>query len=85
MNLFGNMNFLRTIATINAASIDTQVECRLNADTTISYIVDTTNATTTGGNAVVVWAGVWDACRVGLKVNTDSGAQSVTVAAAFKQ
>lgn len=79
VNLFYNLTFVRTITTINATSIDSQVECRQNLNPTAAVIIDTKNATATGAYAVTLYAGAWDACRLGMKINTDTGAQSITV------
>lgn len=71
------INVLYQIDTINATSIDTSLECRLGGMSAAT--IGTASKTTTGVTADVLMSGVWDECRVGLKLNTDTGAQKVTV------
>lgn len=85
VTLFSNLTFVRQISTFNATSIDSQVECRHNAIPAAAVIIDTKNATATGVYAVSIYQGAWDACRLGLKINTDTGAQSISVSAAYNR
>lgn len=77
---FYNVTFTRTITTINATSIQTQAECRLNDNPTVATIIVTDSSTTTGNWGYTLTSGAWDACRLGVKVTTDTGVQSLTSA-----
>lgn len=74
--LSGEINFVRDITTINATSIESQVECRVNG--TGAIILDTKTIGTTGAYSYIVPTAAWDACRLGVKVSTDTGIQAIT-------
>lgn len=69
------INVITDVATINATSIDVSVECRANGSVAT---VGTRAITTTGVYSDILLAVVWDDCRVGYKLTTDTGAQNVT-------
>lgn len=69
------INVVTDVATINAASIDVSIECRAGGSTTT---VGTRAITGTGVYSDILLAVVWEDCRVGYKLTTDSGAQNVT-------
>jgi hypothetical protein len=78
---FMRLNFERVLTTINATSIQTQVECQLNGLGTA--IIATDSSTVAGTFTYPVSAGVWDSCRMGVKVTTDTGAQSLSGGMAY--
>lgn len=80
--LFYRLTFERVLTTLNATSIQTQVECQLNG--VGSYIIDTNSVTATGTYAYSLGSGVWDSCRMGVKVTTDTGLQSLTGSMAYQ-
>lgn len=82
---FYNVTFSRTITTINATSIQTQAECKLNDNPTVATAVSTDSSTATGAWSFTLPNGVWDACRLGIKVTGDAGAQSTTSALAVSR
>lgn len=81
VSLFYRLTFERALTTFNATSIQTQVECQLNG--VGSYTIDTSSVTATGSYAYSIGSGVWDSCRMGVKVTTDTGLQSLTGSQAF--
>lgn len=82
---FYNVTFSRTIATINAGSIETTAECRLNDNPTVATTLATNTTTGTGNWGWTLTSGVWDACRLGVKLTADAGAQSITSAMAVSK
>lgn len=79
--LFERLSFQRVLTTLNATSIETQVECRISGIGTT--IIDTSTVTATGTYHYPLATGVWDACRMGVKVSTDTGVQSITGGIAY--
>lgn len=73
------------VTTINATSLDFTIEgrIRLSGATTVlwskSYTAANTTPSTTGGPDIINVSEGVDDLRVGMKVSTDGGAQSVTV------
>jgi hypothetical protein len=65
--------------TKNATSLEYQVECKVsdNSDTTPG-IINTISMTATGIQTGTLWPHNYSACRIGLKLTTDTGANSVT-------
>lgn len=61
--------------TKNAASLDMQTECAFGPG--LANILETRNLTAAGTYSLIVTAGVYDRCRIGLKLNADGGAQVV--------
>lgn len=68
--------------TKNATSLDMQLECKV-ADGS-AYTVSTRNLTATGVYQIPLLTGVYDRCRLGMKLNTDTGAQSINSYVAVK-
>lgn len=65
--------------TDNAASLEYQVECKVSDDSNTSPgILNTVSMTGVGIQTGTLWPHNFSACRVGLKITTDGGAQSVT-------
>lgn len=95
---FSKKNFVFQLDTINATSIDVQVECKVcgssgqGCDYSNPVKVyppvggtgqcGTGNFTTAGITArcAVVANEDWDQCRIGYKINTDTGVQAITAA-----
>lgn len=75
--LFWMINFTRDIELLNATSIESQVECKVNGITTPT-ILDTKSVTVAGTYSYIIDSGAWDACRLGVKLTTDAGLQTVT-------
>lgn len=79
-----SVSFDIAVVTINATSIDATVYCRGGGSVQTPISVSTKNYTAAGGDFVTLAGGTggikFDSCRVGLKVNTDTGVQAVTVA-----
>lgn len=61
--------------TKNATSLDFQTECAIGPG--LPIILETKSATAVGQWGPTITAGVYDRCRVGLKLSTDTGAQVV--------
>ena len=59
-----------------ATSLDYSVECRAG-NTGLNIDVEQYSMTSASNRAVVMYAFPWDACRIGLKLTTDSGTNSV--------
>lgn len=78
---FYRLTFERVLTTINATSIQTQVECQLNG--VGIQIMDTNSATVAGTYSLPISTGVWDSCRMGVKVTTDGGVQSLSGGIAY--
>lgn len=77
---FTAITFVVDVVTLNATSIGWQVQCRVlgsNAVEVPSGAGTVTTATTTSFTLNVAETG-WTECRMGLKVNTDGGVQSVS-------
>ena len=73
------MTFEVAVTTINATSIGYIVECRIGGLAGAQMAASTiTTATTAQYSFNSQTAGSWDECRLGLKVNTDTGVQSVS-------
>lgn len=67
------------VITLNATSIGYQVQCKVGGGTGVQLAASTIATATTASYALTAGtSGSWDACRLGLKVNTDTGAQSVS-------
>jgi hypothetical protein len=79
---FYRLEFERVLTTINATSIQTQVECRLNG--VGIQTMDTNSATVADTYSLPISTGVWDSCRMGVKVTTDGGVQSLTGGLAYQ-
>lgn len=79
---FWKLNVERVIGTINATSIQTQIECQLNG--VGIQVIDTYSTTATGTYSYPIHSGVWDSCRVGVKVTGDAGIQSITTGLAYQ-
>lgn len=95
---YSQKNFVFQLDTINATSIDVQIECKVcgpggqGCDYSASVKVyppvggsgqcGTGNFTVAGITArcAVVATEPWDQCRVGYKINTDTGVQAITAA-----
>jgi hypothetical protein len=61
-----------------ATSLEYQVECKLTASG-LPVVVESSNTIGSATQeAVVIWAHNWHSCRVGLKLTTDTGTNSVT-------
>lgn len=76
-DLFYQLNVVYDVEILNATSLDVSLECQL-AESGPSVI----GQRALGSAAVwsdVLTAGVWDQCRVGLKLTGDTGAQRITV------
>jgi DNA/RNA-binding domain of Phe-tRNA-synthetase-like protein len=80
----GNLTFNATVDTLNATSLDYVVECRMCvADQCMTPVAmaGPTNITTATTNAIRV--NIVDEqtnqCRFGMKLNTDTGVQSITI------
>lgn len=81
-------NWVINLVTINGTSIDFKVECKVNFPNAVAVQVwpppspasgsCNTGNFTAAGNCAVSDLTPWNACRVGMKLNTDSGAQSIT-------
>ena len=71
-----------TIGTINATSITTAVECKLDGQTGVT--IDTNTRTAVGTAALNVNGAVFDWCRFGLSLAGDGGAQSVSGAVSIR-
>jgi len=67
-----------TVTTLNATSIDYQVQCRIQSGTSGTALAAAAinSATSISYNV----AGSWNECRLGLKVTADVGVQSVSAA-----
>lgn len=63
------------VVTLNATSIDFQTECAIGAG--LPVILETKSANAVGQWGPVISDGVYDRCRVGLKLTADGGAQVV--------
>lgn len=61
--------------TKNATSLGYQTECAIGAG--LPIILETGTATAVGQWGPAITAGVYDRCRLGIKINTDTGAQVV--------
>jgi len=66
-----------------ATSLDFQTECAMGPG--LPAIVETRSATAVGQWALVITAGVYDRCRVGMKLTADTGAQVVNAYIAVKK
>jgi len=61
-----------------ATSLEWQIECKATGDG-LPVVVNSSASLTAAGNTFgVIWAHNWHSCRVGLKLTTDSGTNSVT-------
>jgi hypothetical protein len=75
---FKTLNFTVSWITKNATSIDYSLECRAG-DASAYFVTDgRVSMTATGVNMYVARDAVFDACRVGLKITADTGANSVS-------
>lgn len=78
-----HVTFIVSVETINATSIDTTLYCRSGGSYQTPVQVSTKNYTAAGGEVITLTGGMGgikiDSCRMGLKINTDTGANSVTV------
>lgn len=82
VSFFTTIGFEVNYVTKNATSLDHSFECRVGGDAPL--IVEQASQTAVGGTAAVVTAGVWDECRIGLKLTTDAGVQSINALIAYK-
>lgn len=82
VSLFTEISFGVDWRTDNATSLDHSYECKL-ADSTPAAI-EQESQTATGSTFAVVSSGIWDQCRIGLKLTGDTGAQVVDAMIAFK-
>lgn len=65
--------------TKNATSLDYQIECKVSDDSgTTPGIVNTISMTATGVQTGTAWPHNFAACRIGLKLTSDTGANSVS-------
>lgn len=69
--------FVVDVATINATSVDYQVQCRVESSIVQLQAASITTATS-AGYTIPASQGVWRDCRLGLKLTADGGAQSVS-------
>lgn len=69
--------FVVDVATINATSVDYQVQCRVESSIVQLQAASITTATS-AGYTIPASNGVWRDCRLGLKLTSDTGAQSVS-------
>lgn len=74
---FYTLTFSTEWATKNATSLEAQVECRLGNVSASPTIINSASLSAVGNNTVIITDGVFDSCRLGLKLTTDTGAQSV--------
>ena len=72
------MTFQVAVTTINATTIGYSVECRVGALAAVAVSASTIATATTAAYTIGAGTGAWDECRLGLKVNTDTGVQSVS-------
>ena len=73
------MTFEVAVTTINATSIGYIVECRIGGLAGVQMVASTISTATSAQYSFnSQTAGSWDECRLGLKVNTDTGVQSVS-------
>lgn len=73
------LTFEVAVTTINATSIGYIVECRIGGLASVQMAASTiATATTAQYSFNSQTAGSWDECRLGLRVNTDTGVQSVS-------
>ncbi len=85
VGLFATLNFTIELVSLTAASDDFQVECKKGVVTSAAAIIDTTSMAAPGTYSRVITDGVWDACRVGLKVTGDAGVQSINASLGYKR
>jgi hypothetical protein len=74
--------FSFALDTINATSIDARVQCRHDGSISSAIEIWTKNYTVASGDMISITTpgGIkYDECRFGMKVNTDTGVQSITV------
>ena len=72
------MTFQVAVTTINATTIGYSVECRVGGLAAVALSASTIATATTTSYTIGAGQGAWDECRLGLKVNTDTGVQSVS-------
>lgn len=82
VSLATTFSFVVNWVTKNATSLDHSFECRVGGDAAL--VVEQASQTAAGTTAAVVTDGVWDECRIGLKLTTDTGVQSINSLIAFK-
>lgn len=76
---FNTFNIQYSIATINATSLTFVLECR-NSPFEAGNAIHTSAAMTVAQSNAVAVLTIYDQCRVGWLIDTDGGAQSVSVA-----
>ena len=72
-------NFVVQIDQIQATSIDYQLECKADAPTAGIVIVSGPTNKTAAFAGAITFSDPWAFCRMGFKVNTDTGVQKITV------
>jgi len=82
VGVFGTIGVQLEWVTKAATSLEMQTECAIGSG--LPVIVKEQSATASGQWATVVTAGVYDRCRVGLKLTTDTGDQVVNAHIATK-
>lgn len=71
--------------TKNATSVDFSFECKQGNVSAAAAIIDQTAMTATGVYSRQLASGVFDSCRLGLKITGDGGAQSVFASLGYKR
>jgi hypothetical protein len=65
--------------TKNATSLEYQVECKVSNDSATSPgVITTVSMTAVGVQSGTIWPHNWSHCRIGLKLTSDTGANSVS-------
>lgn len=65
--------------TKNATSLEYQIECKITNDTSTSpSVLSTISMSAIGVQTSTIWPHGYTACRVGLKLTTDTGTNSVS-------
>lgn len=80
---FYNVDVTVEWVTKNATSLDFQTECAIGPG--LPVILETKSATAVGQWGPTITAGVYDRCRVGMKLTADTGAQVVNAHVAVKK
>jgi hypothetical protein len=82
VSLAHTMSFAVDWITKNATSLDHSFECRVGGIT--ATVIEQASQSAVGPSVYVLPDGVWDECRIGLKLTTDTGAQNITALIAYK-
>jgi len=68
--------------TKNATGLDYSFECRVGGDAAI--VIEQASLSAAGATTAVLTSGVWDECRIGMKIDTATSAQSINALIAYK-